>query len=67
MTSVNLDAQTNATKALFDTVWKEDWFAGGYLWKWFINHEEVGGVENNQFTPQNKPVEEILKVHYGKY
>jgi Glycoside Hydrolase Family 113 len=67
MTSVNLTAQNNATQALFEAVWQEDWFAGGYLWKWFIDHNEVGGLEDNQFTPQNKPVEEILKVHYGKY
>tara|TARA_R110002049_G_scaffold264847_1_gene440982 strand:- start:2326 stop:3333 length:1008 start_codon:yes stop_codon:yes gene_type:complete len=67
MTSVNLIAQSNATQALFDAVWKEDWFAGGYLWKWFVKHEKVGGLEDNQFTPQNKPVEETLKVHYGQY
>ena len=67
MTSVNLTAQNNATQALFEAVWQEDWFAGGYLWKWFIDHNEVGGLEDNQFTPQNKPVEEILKVYYGKY
>jgi len=66
MTSVNLEAQNNATQALFDTVWKEDWFAGGYIWKWFISHDKVGGLENNQFTPQNKPVEEIIKVHYSQ-
>ncbi|EDP71315.1 hypothetical protein FBALC1_02487 [Flavobacteriales bacterium ALC-1] len=66
MTSVNLEAQNNAIQALFDAVWKEDWFAGGYLWKWFIMHDKVGGLENNQFTPQNKPVEEIIKVHYKK-
>ena len=66
MTTVNLEAQNNATQALFDAVWKEDWFAGGYLWKWFIEHEKVGGLEDNQFTPQNKPAEAILKVHYGQ-
>ncbi len=64
MTSVNLEAQNNATQALFDAVWKEDWFAGGYLWKWFVEHEKVGGKENNQFTPQNKPVETIIQTFY---
>ena len=67
MTSVNLEAQNNATQALFDVVWKEDWFAGGYVWKWFVEYDKVGGKENNQFTPQNKPVEMILKAHYGEY
>ncbi|WP_179333564.1 glycoside hydrolase family 113 [Winogradskyella costae] len=66
MTSVNLTAQNNATQALFDAVWQEDWFAGGYLWKWFIDHHKVGGLEDNQFTPQNKPVEQIIKAHYYK-
>lgn len=67
MTEVNLQGQVNTTQALFEAVWDEDWMAGGFLWKWFINHSEVGGAENNQFTPQNKPVEETIKQHYGKY
>ncbi|MDN3491185.1 glycoside hydrolase family 113 [Winogradskyella bathintestinalis] len=66
MISVNHEAQNNTTQALFDTVWHEDWFAGGYLWKWFIEHHKVGGMDNNQFTPQNKPVEDIIKNFYKK-
>ncbi|WP_272021794.1 glycoside hydrolase family 113 [Olleya namhaensis] len=61
---VNLEAQTNTTKALFNTFWTEDWFAGGFVWKWFINHDKVGGIENNRFTPQNKPVEQVIKQQY---
>lgn len=67
MTQVNLLAQTNATRALFESLWDESWFAGGFLWKWFVNHEKVGGPENNQFTPQNKPVEKIIGTHYSNY
>jgi hypothetical protein len=62
-----MDAQLNATCALFDEFWKEDWFAGGFVWKWFHSHNEVGGNENSQFTPQNKPVEQIIKNEYSKY
>ncbi len=61
---VNLEAQVNTTKALFEAFWKEDWFAGGFVWKWFINHDKVGGVDNNRFTPQNKPAETLIKEHY---
>ena len=64
MNQVNLEAQTNTTKALFETFWNEDWFAGGFVWKWFINHNEVGGYDNFMFTPQNKPVESIIKAQY---
>jgi len=64
MTTVNLEAQTNLTQALFEEVYHESWFAGGYIWKWFIEHDKVGGLENNQFTPQNKPVEAIIQQYF---
>lgn len=64
MDKVNLEAQNNTTQALFETFWKEDWFSGGFLWKWFHNHEDVGGRQNTMFTPQNKPVEALISSHY---
>jgi hypothetical protein len=67
MNSVNLEAQTNTTQALFETFWNEPWFAGGFIWKWFHNHDKVGGEDNFMFTPQNKPVENLLRDHYGRY
>ena len=65
MNQVNLQAQVNTTKALFETFWKEGWFAGGFIWKWFHNHDKVGGENNTQFTPQNKPAEQLIKKLYG--
>ncbi|RLJ61551.1 hypothetical protein CLV86_2573 [Lacinutrix venerupis] len=67
MNTVNLEAQNNTTKALFETFWKEDWFAGGFIWKWFHAHDEVGGENDSQFTPQNKPVEAIIKNHFKSH
>ncbi|WP_347373153.1 glycoside hydrolase [Aequorivita sp. Q41] len=64
MTAVNMEAQINLLSGLYQTLWKEEWFAGGFLWKWFIAHEVVGGAENTQFTPQNKPAEAIIKKHF---
>lgn len=63
---VNLDAQADALKALFDEFWDEDWFVGGFVWKWFIHHSSVGGTEDNRFTPQNKPAEDVIRNHYGR-
>ena len=61
---VNLQAQANGLQAIHNQFWKEEWFAGGFVWKWFLNHEKVGGTQNNRFTPQNKPAEELLeKLH----
>ncbi|MCB0760458.1 MAG: glycoside hydrolase [Flavobacteriales bacterium] len=57
---VNTSAQFNAYHAVFKLFWDQSWFAGGFLWKWFPEDELVGGPENNDFTPQNKPVEELI-------
>ncbi len=62
--SINLEAQTNGLQAIYNQFWNEDWFAGGFVWKWFLKHDQVGGENNNRFTPQNKPAEKLLKKLY---
>ncbi|CAM1359386.1 glycoside hydrolase family 113 [Tenacibaculum xiamenense] len=63
---VDLRSQKIALQALYEEFWEEPWFAGGFLWKWFHNHDQVGGNDNNRFTPQNKPAEEIIRKAYAK-
>jgi len=62
--SHNTDAQTNLYKAFFAEIYPESWFAGGFIWKWFIDHESAGGLERNQFSPQNKPVQQDIKEYF---
>jgi hypothetical protein len=62
--SLNLQAQADALQAIHNQFWKEDWFAGGFIWKWFHAHERVGGEKDNRFTPQNKPAEILLQQLY---
>ncbi len=64
--NVNLKAQADAIQVIFDEFWEEEWFAGGFLWKWFIDHEEVGGHADNRFTPQNKPAELVVRNHFAQ-
>lgn len=64
---INLVAQANATKAILEEFWPEDWFAGGYVWKWFIDHKTSGGKKDNRFTPQNKPAEVVIREYYKVY
>lgn len=64
---INNKNQEIALQALYEEVWKAKWFAGGFLWKWHHAHENSGGAENSQFTPQNKPAEEVVKQYYGKF
>ncbi len=63
---VNLQAQSNAKTALFEEFWQEPWFAGGFLWKWFINHPVSGGPLDNRFTPQNKPAQQVIRTYYRR-
>ena len=64
MIDVNLEAQKNATQALFEEIWNKEWFEGGFVWKWHIDHDRVGGWDDSQFTPQNKPVEAVIRAHF---
>jgi hypothetical protein len=63
----NFEAQQIAYKALFDSFWAEPWFAGGFLWKWYPNHEKAGGMENSDWTPQNKTAEQVIREVYGSF
>ncbi len=65
--NVNLDAQKNGLQALYEEFWGEDWFAGGFVWKWFDSHERSGGTKDTRFTPQNKPAEALIKQHYQSH
>ena len=62
--SVNLQAQVNGLQAIHNQFWSEEWFAGGFIWKWFHRHDKVGGENNNRFTPQNKPAEALIRELY---
>lgn len=53
----NAGIQRDAFKALFTTLWDEDWFEGVFIWKWYHNHKTQGGSGDIDFTPQNKPAE----------
>ncbi|MGB3467952.1 MAG: hypothetical protein WBA74_21885, partial [Cyclobacteriaceae bacterium] len=63
---VNEEVQANAYEALYEVFWAEKWFAGGFLWKWYPNHQRAGGPDNKRFTPQNKLAEEVITTYYGK-
>lgn len=62
----NPNAQYNAYQAVFKMFWDKDWFAGGYVWKWFPSYNEAGGHGNNRYTPQNKPAETVLFEWFNK-
>ncbi len=63
--AIDLNLQIKMYEALYSQVWSKDFVVGGFIWKWFPNHLQSGGKNNNGFTPQNKPVEAIIRKYYG--
>lgn len=66
ISDTNHNLQARALKVLYKEFWAENWFAGGFLWKWH-QYENSGGLDNNRFTPQNKPAENTIKEYYNKF
>ena len=64
--NVNLVAQANAYRALFDTFWDEPWFVGGFSWSWRFDNDQPENYDNIHFTPQNKPAADIVAKWYGR-
>jgi len=63
---VNMLAQYNSYQAFFETLWDEEWFGGGFLWKWYHDHPTAGGTNDKDYTPQNKPAAEIIQTYYER-
>lgn len=64
--SPNMKIQENALIAIYNQYWSEQWFAGGFLWKWYDNDADAGGINNIDYTVQNKPAKKIVKRYYSK-
>jgi hypothetical protein len=61
---VNEKAQLNLLQGLHQSFWKEDWFAGGFLWKWFPNYDPTSKRHQNRFTIQGKISEDYTRSFY---
>jgi hypothetical protein len=62
---INELSQSNALEGLFSTFWKEDWWAGGFLWKWFPEGMGHEGYIEKDYTPQGKEAQKMLTKWYG--
>ena len=63
---VNEKAQHLALKALYEVFWDDPNYAGGFLWKWYPDHEHAGGPQNNTFTIQNKKAQNTVSDVYSR-
>ncbi|WP_139828064.1 glycoside hydrolase family 113 [Marivirga sericea] len=58
--SVNFDNQKIAFRALYQTLNQEDWWVGGFIWKWHLTRNGLHRRTVKAFTPQNKPAIETI-------
>ena len=65
-TVVNEQAQANALQALLVEFAQEDWWAGGFQWKWYADMLSAQCEWNlaNDYTPQNKKSTAVLQLLY---
>ena len=61
---VNQQAQANLLQAIFNVFWKEDWFKGGFLWKWFPDADAYEERQKNRFSVQQKRAEAVVREFY---
>ena len=63
--NANPSLQANAYEATFRALENEDWWMGGFFWKWHIT-AKTGDWSKLEWTPQNKPAEKVIAKWYGK-
>lgn len=59
---ISNEAQANCYQAFFQSVWKKDWLAGVYFWKWYPHGPHRMAALD--FTPQGKPAEKIVADNF---
>lgn len=65
-TSMNEEAQANALQALFEVFGTEEWWLGGFQWKWYADALSASCEQDlsKDYTPEGKMAEELLKEVY---
>ncbi|MDB5166207.1 MAG: hypothetical protein JWM37_279 [Candidatus Saccharibacteria bacterium] len=57
---LDVNLQANAYQALFDYWNNQGYMIGTFFWDW-SSDPNAGGVNDNNYTPQNKPAETVMK------
>lgn len=63
--NTNNQLQADAYEATFQAFENEDWFQGGFFWKWHFM-ARTQSFRGTEWTPQNKPAMETISKWYGK-
>ena len=61
---IDLQEQADCYQAVFDAFAGQDWWRGVFWWNWIPNTTQ-GGPADSDYTANNKPAENILRMNYG--
>lgn len=59
----NDEAQKNTYESFYQSFAGKKWFAGGYVWKWYVDNSRHGRAKID-FTPQDKPAAKVIERWY---
>ena len=62
--AINLQEQADRYQAVFEAFKGQAWWHGVFWWNWTPDLLQ-GGPQDNDFTANNKPAENILRLNYG--
>lgn len=63
--AVDLQEQADLYQATFETFWGAyPWFRGFFWWAWDTEPQQ-GGPNDTDYTPHDKPAEDVLRDFYG--
>ncbi|MBK9629820.1 MAG: hypothetical protein IPO62_01925 [Saprospiraceae bacterium] len=63
---MNQTIQATAYEAILSRFWNEEFWAGGFVWKWFPEGEGHEGYPEKDYTPQGKLAAGVLRNWYQK-
>jgi hypothetical protein len=64
MSNIDLQEQADCYQAFFEAFNEQPWWHGVFWWNWSIEPTQGGPLDTN-YTANNKPAENILRLHYG--
>jgi len=58
--------QVNALSAMFLEIWTNEWFAGGFIWKWYEKEKSIKQSHKKSFSFQGKLAEKLIQETFKK-
>jgi hypothetical protein len=64
---LNYENQIIAFEALYESLRSEEWWQGGFIWKWHLNRKGLNRRNIKAYTPQDKPALNAIRNHFLEF